>query len=174
MITTRIRVALPADAPAIAALNVRAWRWAYAGLVPEALLDGLSIERDEVRCRAYLANLPARMRTWVAERAGRVVGYVNAGPSRDADAALGTGEVYALYVDPAEVRTGVGRALFAHAMDALLAQGCRAVTLWVLVGNERACRFYDAAGGVRDGATQVAHYDGTPLDELRYRFALGD
>ena len=85
-----------------------------------------------------------------------------------------TGEVYALYVDPADVGTGAGRALFAHAVDGLLAQGCCTVTLWVLVGNERACRFYEAAGGVLDGATQVAHYDGTPLDELRYRFALGE
>ena len=172
--TTSIRAAIPADAQAIASLNVRAWRWAYAGLVPDALLEGLSVERNEARCREHLADSPAGMRTWVAERAGRVVGFVNAGPSRDADAATGTGEVYAIYVDPREVRTGVGRALFAHAVESLRQQGCRIVTLRVLVGNQRACRFYEAAGGPLDGATQVARYDGTPLDEMRYRFALGD
>lgn len=173
MVTTRIRAATLADAPAIASLNVRAWRWAYAGLVPDALLDGLSVEHSEAQCRAHLADPPAGMHTWVAERAGRVVGFVNAGPSRDDDAPPATGEVYAIYVDPLDVGTGVGQALLACAMASFRRQGCRAVTLWVLVGNQRACRFYEAAGGALDGATQVARYDGTPLDEMRYRFPLG-
>jgi ribosomal protein S18 acetylase RimI-like enzyme len=174
MVATSIRAAIPADAPAIASLNVRAWRWAYAGLVPDALLDGLSVERSEARCRRHLADPPAGMRTWVAERAGRVVGFVNVGPSRDDDAAPETGEVYAIYVDPPDVGTGAGQALLTYALERFRQQGCRTVTLWVLVGNQRACRFYEAAGGVLDGATQVARYDGTPLDEMRYRFTLGD
>jgi len=41
---------------------------------------------------------------------------------------------------------GVGRALFAHAVDELLSRGYGPLTLWVLEDNVRAQRFYEAAG----------------------------
>jgi L-amino acid N-acyltransferase YncA len=50
----------------------------------------------------------------VAEREGRVIGFVSVGPTTDEGAAADTGEVYAIYLHPDIVGTGVGRALFAR------------------------------------------------------------
>ena len=80
-----LREALPGDAAAMADLNVRAWRDAFAGLVPDGLRFG---QRVEPRVRYWEEHLPsaAPERTWVAERDGCVVGLCTLGPSRDPDA----------------------------------------------------------------------------------------
>jgi hypothetical protein len=44
--------------------------------------------------------------------------------------------------------------------------------LWVLEGNERAERFYRAAGWARDGGRKVEEFQGTDLVEVRYRKPL--
>ena len=105
----------------------------------------------------------------VADNAGTVVGFVSAGPTRDADGDAGIGEVYAIYVEPAVVGAGVGRRLFQEATDALRQDGCIEATLWVLEDNARARRFYAAAGWQPDGATKVEERPGFHLREVRYR-----
>jgi GNAT superfamily N-acetyltransferase len=99
---------------------------------------------------------------------------VNAGPSRDGDAAAGTGEVYAIYVDPSAVGTGIGQALLARAVSGMRERGYTAATLWVLDGNTRARRFYEAAGWRPDGAPQEGERGGAAQQEVRYRIALWD
>jgi len=96
-------------------LNVRAWRAAFVGLVPEALLAG---QRVEPRARYWEEHLPSvpPERTWVAERDGRVIGLTHLGPSRDPDAP-DAAELYGMYVEPEAVGTGAGRVLMAAAMD---------------------------------------------------------
>src|SRR5262249_59084004 len=42
----RIRAATPADACAIARVHVQAWQETYRGLVPDAMLDALSVKRN--------------------------------------------------------------------------------------------------------------------------------
>src|SRR5207244_7698798 len=111
-------------------------------------------------------------RTWLAERDGRVLGFAHTGPSRDEDAATDVGEVYAIYVDPVEEGTGLGRALFGHAVAELARQRYQAATLWVLAGNRRARRFYEAAGWRPDGATRVEPREDYDLHEVRYRGEL--
>jgi GNAT superfamily N-acetyltransferase len=170
-----VRCADVSDAAAIAALHVRAWQWAYAGLIPTAYLDSLSARLPD-RERVWQARLgqpaPAAS-TWVAEHAERIVGFASIGRSRDADATAETGEVGALYLEPAVVGTGVGRALFARAADELRRLGFRIATLWVLETNARARRFYEAAGWRSDGASKTENIGGVDVVELRYRSDLG-
>jgi len=161
-----------ADAPHIAAISVRGWQWAYRGQMPDAILDSLSVEQRTAGWHRVLDSRSALARTWLVERAGRVLGFAHTGPSRDADATADVGEVYAIYVEPAEVGAGLGRALFAHAMKELERQGYQAATLWVLAGNQRARRFYEAAGWRPDGSARVEPQDGFELHEVRYRGAL--
>jgi RimJ/RimL family protein N-acetyltransferase len=140
----------PDDAPGLARVAVAAWRAAYAGLMPEALLEAMGYERREARFREVLAPPLGLRGTWVAELADagepRAVGYASFGPCRDADATPGTGELYALYVLPALWGTGLGRELLARALGDLARRGLAPVTLWVLTGNARARRFYERAG----------------------------
>jgi L-amino acid N-acyltransferase YncA len=172
MAMPRIRRAMAADAPHIAAISVRGWQWAYRGLLPDAVLDDLSVEQRTDGWRRILATPSALARTWLVEQAGRVLGFASTGPSRDEDAAPDVGEVYAIYVEPAAAGTGLGRALFGHAAAELARLGYHTATLWVLAGNQRARRFYEAAGWRADGATRVEPREGYDLHEVRYRGAL--
>lgn len=76
-ISDSIRVARAADAPAIAAVHVGAWRETYAGLVPAHVLSGLSVDRrTEVWGR--IISKPEAFNSsavFVAEREGAVVGF---------------------------------------------------------------------------------------------------
>jgi GNAT superfamily N-acetyltransferase len=166
-----ISPAQPDDTRRIAELQVRAWGAAYRGLLPDAVLDEHSVEGRERMWRRWHEGQPRR-RTWVMERAGTLVGFAATGPSRDADADDATGEVYAIYIEPDLIGTGVGRRLFAHAVAALAAQGFTRATLWTLEGNARGRRFYEAAGWRPDGAAKSAHMKGVDVVEVRYAIAL--
>jgi L-amino acid N-acyltransferase YncA len=167
-----IRPAGPSDARTIAEIHVRAWRWAYQGLMPVELLEGLSVEQRERMWGRSLSPQGPPNRILVAEGEGRVVGFVATGPSQDPDATPDTGEVYAIYLEPAVVGTGVGRELFSRATDGLRAEGYRAATLWVLDTNERTRRFYQAAGWRPDGETRVEPWGAFDLSEVRYRIGF--
>ena len=107
----RIRPATTEDARPIAEVHVASWRHAYRGLLPDDYLDKFSVDEREALCLAWFADPGPSSGVLVAEDdAGRVVGFATFGPSRDDDAPTGTGEVPAIYVDPAELGTGIGRA----------------------------------------------------------------
>jgi ribosomal protein S18 acetylase RimI-like enzyme len=169
----RIREASLGDARAIAEIHVRAWQAAYRGQMPDEYLDGLSVEDRLAQHEWSLRNQRETWRLWVAEDEGAVVGFAVTGPSEDADADERTGEVYAIYLEPARVGSGVGRELFAGAVHDLGSRGFRAATLWVLQSNERARRFYELAGWKPDGTTASERIDCTMLPTVRYRTDLG-
>jgi GNAT superfamily N-acetyltransferase len=166
-----IRRATIEDAATVARIHVRGWQWAYRGLIPDAFLDALSIEQREPVWRQQLAP-DHPWHTWIAEVNGDARAFVTCGPTRDASLAAETGEVYALYQEENSAGTGVGRALLSHAMSDLRAQGFAAGILWVLEGNHRARRFYEAAGWTPDGARKEDHRADHVRQELRYRTEL--
>ena len=149
-----VRGAEPADARAIAQVHVASWRWAYRGLLPDDLLDGLSVEDREADRATWLAD--PELDAVVAERTGSVVGFASVAASRDADAPSGTGEVLTLYVTLDAAGTGVCRLLLEAAVTALRDRRFHRTTLWVLEANERARRFYERAGWTWDG-TRADH-----------------
>lgn len=168
-----MREASIGDAPAIADLHVRAWLAAYRGIVPDAILDGFSVEaRTEFWARAIdrVGTVPGdAIRIWVVLEAGVVRGFVATRPSRDADATPGTGEVNAIYLAPEAWGRGLGRPLLRHAAGDLRARGFDPVILWVIEANARGRRFYERAGWRPDGARQPIDFDGVFVDEIRYR-----
>lgn len=163
-----VRAATDEDAPAVARVHVDSWRAAYAGLIPQAVLDGLSVEQRESFWRAT-ADEPGDHRLWVAESAGRVVGFASTGPGRDDDLPAGAGELMAIYVAPAAWSKGFGAQLFRRAIADLRERDLDPVVLWVLAANDRGRRFYEAMGWQPDGAERQIDFDGTAVDELRYR-----
>ncbi len=158
-----------ADADAVAEIRVRGWRTAYAGLLPGGHLDALDAAEDAARRRERLAAGDARVADLVAESAeGDVVGWVCFGPCRDADQQADTAELYALYLRPERIGTGVGRSLCAAAVEGTRKRGYARMSLWVVRDNARARRFYERAGFAPDGAEDVYDADGTPVPEVRY------
>ncbi len=173
--TVTIRQAVLPDAQEIAEVHVRAWQWAYRGLIDDDYLDHLSDKLDQriASYQAQIPNLPPQNRWWVAEQDRHIVGFAMTGLSRDSNVPPSTAEVFAIYLAQQVAGKGVGRALFARAVDELRNQGYAQAVLWVLKSNTRARRFYEAAGWTPDGARKTEERPGdTQFDEVRYSIAL--
>jgi L-amino acid N-acyltransferase YncA len=152
-----IREADPGDAREIAEVHVRSWQAAYRGELPDDYLDGLSVDEREAQWTEWLTADEPRAAVLVAtDDDGLVVGFTGVGPSRDDDAAAGTGEVRSIYLLPRWFGKGVGRGLFTIANERLRDLGYTRATLWVLATNERSRRFYEKAGWTFDG-TEGTH-----------------
>ena len=54
-------------------------------------------------------------------------------------------------------------------LSTLEARGFPAIVLWVLTSNTAARGFYEHSGFARDGAARDLDFDGTPIEEIRYR-----
>jgi ribosomal protein S18 acetylase RimI-like enzyme len=169
-----IRRASPADAAAIARVEVDSWRAAYLGLVPASVLNGLSVTAISARWQRVLSAGPATgARAWLLLSGDAVLGFTSAGPTRDAeDAQRAVGEVYTLYLLPSAWGRGLGAALLETAQSYLARRGRETVTLWVLEGNTRGRRFYELSGFTRDGARRATRAGATRLPEVRYRRSL--
>jgi ribosomal protein S18 acetylase RimI-like enzyme len=137
--------------------------------MPDEYLNGLSVEERGEMWRNVLRHPPLpKDRRLVAEDHGRVVGFIVLGPA-GGDDERDTGEVFSLNVDPASWRHGIGRALLEAGVDTLLNFGFREAVLWVHPGNERARRFYEAAGWQDDHAERRQDVLGVEVSEVRYR-----
>jgi ribosomal protein S18 acetylase RimI-like enzyme len=168
-VAIRLREAHRGEELAVAEVHIRSWREAYRELMPAEFLDALD-PRDRAR-RYTFEGGAEEPTTLVAVDSDVVAGFVTFGDSRDADAA-GLGEVYALYVDPGRTEGGIGRLLMAEARRRLAERGFAEAILWVLDGNERAARFYEGEGWVRDGARREENVYDIASNVSRFRRAL--
>jgi ribosomal protein S18 acetylase RimI-like enzyme len=165
-----VRQATLDDARAIARVHVAAWRSAYRGQMPDAVLDAVD---EEQRASLWHRLLQAPDHAVVvAVRDQSVIGFCSVVASRDADAGSGTGEVPAIYVAPESWRSGAGRALMSTSIAAAQQRGYRALTLWVLDSNARAQAFYERLGLAPDGASKLESRGDHSLHEVRYRLEL--
>jgi ribosomal protein S18 acetylase RimI-like enzyme len=164
-----VRPATSADADAIGHVQVETWTAAYEGLMPDEAIARFDVAERQRMWREGLAREPQPgSATFVAEVDGDVVGFVSVGVCRDEE---GTGELYAIYLLPSCWDRGVGRALIQRAEQSLRSSGFAEAILWVMEGNERAERFYRAAGWAPDGR-KLDTFQGAEVPELRYRKAL--
>jgi ribosomal protein S18 acetylase RimI-like enzyme len=167
-----LRSAGPEDAERIAAVHVRSWRAAYRGFVPDDFLARLSVADRAAAWREQLVDEASGQRTIVAQSGDALVGFAAVGPTRDPFASPGTGEVYAVYVDPDEWRRGIGSSLLTQAVEDLRSRGYTSATLWVLAANDIGRRFYERNGWQMEGARQTYPIGEVELEEIRYRIEL--
>jgi ribosomal protein S18 acetylase RimI-like enzyme len=166
-----IRVASPDDCKAVATVHVASWQAAYAGILDPAFLGGLSIERREQAWRNVLSAEESELLLGCA--GSSVIGFASFGPSRDADAPPGRGELWALYVRPESWSSGAGRELWHAVRGRLQSRGFPSVSLWVLERNARAIRFYSLAGfSVEPGSEREFELGGTKVREVRMVHAI--
>jgi ribosomal protein S18 acetylase RimI-like enzyme len=104
-----LRTAQFADAEGIAAVHVDAWRETYRCIVPYEILNQLSYDR---RTQNWKRSIGERHQClFVAEDAGRIAGFVSAGPGREAPSGFDS-EIYAIYLLSAHQGRGTGASLF--------------------------------------------------------------
>ena len=175
MASPSFRRAAPADVDRIAEIHVAAWRATYRGLIDDAALEDRTVAKrigqwkDVVEGRAFPDHTVD-----VVEMDGTIEGFSRVGPSDDPDADLEpTVHVYSLYVDPDARGKGLGGALLDHVLDDAASSGYTLATLYVLIGNDSARRFYERRGWEPepDVVTDCLG-DGTPAPQLRYRKRL--
>lgn len=156
----KIREALPADAAAIARVQVETWHTTFRDTLPRDFLAGTTLESQTPRWEEEL-NDPARASfLFVAEtRDGEVVGFASCGPERKGCAEF-DGELYAVYILEAFQRAGLGRALTLAVVARLAAAGFRSMLIWALEVNDAGRRFYEKLGGilVRTGSVTRDHH----------------
>jgi GNAT superfamily N-acetyltransferase len=162
-----VRVATAADADAIAGVHVASWQAAYAGLLPAQPLAAVSVERRASLWRDVLSDATGWPAVHVAVIDDAVAGFVAVDRGREEGADPTLGELVGLYVEPVSWRRGIGRVLHDAALDRLSTAGFTNVMLWVLVGNERARRFYLSRGWSDDDAHKSETWGGVQLDQRR-------
>ena len=140
----RIGPATLEDCELVAELHVAAWRVAYEDLLPSAFLASLSVQSRAVEWRQVLQE--RRSELMLARSDDGVIGFVSFGSCRDDDAPPGRGEIWSIYLHPQHWSTGVGRALWLAADERLAQLEYSSTSMWVIIGNERAMRFYLQAG----------------------------
>ena len=161
-----IRKATLADVDGIACVHVQAWRESYRDLMPQAVLDGLSVERRAAQWRGTLGDPNSPASVYVAVQDGAVCGFGSGGKVRWTGLAT-EAEISALYLLDAIKRRGVGRRLFRALIRRLGAQGFKSVGLWVLTEHAPARSFYEAMGG-RPGERRIERRSELVLDEIAY------
>ncbi len=138
-----IRSATENDAHSIANINVLGWKTAYRGLVPDDLLDNLSV--TEKRIQKVADHILETKIFLIAENETGVVGYLSGGKPRNSRLPFPY-EIYTFYVHPDFQRQGVGTALMNAFKKKINGQS---FCVYVLDGNLKGMNFYQKMLGVR-------------------------
>ena len=150
--TVEIRKASIGDAPVLSALALEAKaQWGYTTQLIEAWRDSLQVSASDVAARPV----------FVAAVEDRIVGFSSLMPLAAA------WELDNLFVAPAMMNRGTGRALLEHALDFAFARGAPEVTV---DADPNAERFYLACGARRLGEV-AAPIPGRP-DRVRPQLAF--
>lgn len=149
-----IRNAKPDEAAALSDLAMRSKAyWGYSVEFMEACREELSVSPGNIE--------KSKFHYVVAERQGEIVGYYAL--ERLSATAF---ELEALFVEPAHIGSGVGRALITHAKRHAAGAGGRTL---IIQGDPNAARFYRAAGGVLTGERESASIPGRFLPTFEIR-----
>jgi ribosomal protein S18 acetylase RimI-like enzyme len=161
------------DAEALAGVTGRAYAATYPGIVTESVLhewiDEAPTMWGDAMSRLVDPDDPAR--AWVADRDGQVIGYATTSPGKDwwLPPIEGSGELTNLYLDPDVIGTGVGGALYRHAVDDLRARGFNPFVVWAFRDNARAIGFYERMGLAIDVPEHDWLLGGIPCPIVRFR-----
>ncbi len=174
-----VRVGWADDAPAIAAVQVRAWRQEYAGLLPQEIIDALDPDDFAEAWQASLTKSPdARNRVLVALERNTVRGFAVTGPGQDPDCdPVADGEIVELTVDPDQTRQGHGSRLVQACAETLKADRFSRAVTWLASTDDVRRGFLTSAGWAADGAHRELdlHGDGSvTVKQVRLHTDLAD
>ncbi len=164
-----IRRAKYGDAAGIARVHVESWKSTYRGIVPDAALASLDVDKRARNWEEHL--LSGAHSIYVAQDESEIIGFAAGGAIRetfgDYDA-----ELYALYSLFTRQRQGIGRRLVQALAQDLRARGFQSMLLWVLEQNP-AVGFYERLGGIQV-AQAFVEMGGVPLPELAFGWRILD
>ena len=166
-----VRKAHVSDAEGIAKVHVYTWQNAYLGLIPDSILQGLSVELRTSNWIRNIENPSPKSHTFIAEMNGEIVGFVGLGANREKDLE-NEGEIYAIYVNPQFQGRGAGAVLMQTGLETLRSEGFAEAVLWVLARNLPARAWYESNGWRSEGKTKFDQRGDLVLEEIEYRIEL--
>jgi L-amino acid N-acyltransferase YncA len=156
---TMIRGAAESDLDAIVAI----YNAAIPGRLATADTEPVSVES---RRGWFHDHDPSRLPVWVAEREGRVVGWLSLGKFYGRPAYAATAEL-SVYVNPSAQREGIATALVGAAIARAGTLGLTTLLGFVFAHNERSVSLFRKFGFERWGhLPRVAVLDGVERDLL--------
>ncbi len=171
-----VRLALPAEATQISALQRRAWSQTLPEDVAATLLGAITLDEMTRSWELAIVRPPlAELRVLVALRDNRVMAFAAIGPSDDPDAHPGTDALVAEFVvDPPAQHQGHGSRLLNAVADTLRKDGFTRATWWVRTTDDALRGFVTSSGWEADGAhREVETLDGVArLRQVRLHTAL--
>jgi GNAT superfamily N-acetyltransferase len=165
-----VRLALAAEAPAIARIQRRGWQQRLAPEAAAVLGDVALDAMVEAWHRAIIRPPAARFRVLVAVSSGDgVVGFAATVPSADADAAADDGEIEEFVIDPPAQRRGHGSRLLHACVDTLSADGFGRARWWLGATDDVLRAFATDAGWAADGASREIGVDDDEQPQVRLK-----
>jgi GNAT superfamily N-acetyltransferase len=140
------RPATPQDCPDIARIQVDSYLTAYAPILPAAYLEHFTYMEQEQDWRDWFASNTEDVLFVAVDEQGELLGYA-LGKRNPGEVPPYEAELVALHIRQAFQRQDVGRKLVSAVSQALMAQGCCSLFVWVLDRNP-ARAFYEKLGGV--------------------------
>ncbi|SDB93146.1 GNAT family N-acetyltransferase [Acinetobacter boissieri] len=163
-----IRIAGIKDAVHIAEIHVKSWRAAYTNIMPQNILDSLSVPEKTAMWTKIIEENNKKLMVYDEALKG-IVGWVVYGPSRNIHDEETVAEIEAFYIDPSHFRCGYGKNLYKKVITELKDAGYTKVYLWALSANLNATAFYKKMGMIQN--TQEIKYfkiGGESLEEVMY------
>lgn len=164
------------DAAEIGRIHVEATHSAYSGIYTDEYLAALSA--DERACRwtqegkGHLAGNDPTVAVFVAFCDSKMVGFADIG-SADESVSSKCAELYAIYLDPAHIGKGIGKALFRTCVEYAKDHGFKAMTAQVLSRNSLARAFYERMQGEPVPSTEkLMAIGGTEEKVIAYRWSV--
>jgi len=163
----RVRTARPEDAADLARIYIESWQDTYAGVISHGLLSAMSLKAHTARWQATIKSADRHAGAVLVAEDSHFgpIGLCSLGAARDGGAGF-EGEIYTLYVDPAFLGRGTGRALMAGAFESFKDRKLRSCLIWAHARNN-ACFFYETMGG-RRVATRTTRLMGELTPEIGF------
>jgi ribosomal protein S18 acetylase RimI-like enzyme len=165
-----VRTATQDDVPRICEICSTAYAVTYRDLLPADYIERTirDFYQPERVGREVQPDPPGWYGYQVVEEAGRVLGAAGGGIT-----APGVGELFVIYLDPAERGRGLGTLLLDRVVEQVRSGGAREMWVSVTPGNEKGIPFYQARGF--EFVEKVKAYSSLPSEDiwsLRMRKAL--
>ena len=168
------RLAWPADAATIAAIQHAHWVRTYGDTVDRAELDALD-ETEMTERWSHLIRAPrdARMRTLVALERATLRGFALVHPCHDPDAdQIRDAEIGEFVIAAEHQRVGHGSRLLHACVDTVRADGFERAVWWVSPTDDTLRAWLQSSGWDADGAHREFAGASGPLRQIRLHTTL--
>ncbi|MEK6706627.1 MAG: GNAT family N-acetyltransferase [Bdellovibrionota bacterium] len=158
----RIRPSIPDDNTGIRKVQVETWKNTYRGMIPDYVLDQMTVENPPRRTKSPNTALTESRRSFVAiDAQNEIIGFAVGGVPRSSEGNYES-ELWAIYVLKEHQGKRIGKSLF-KALTQELARSYKNMILWVLEANHSSHQFYESVGGKRLSLRKPFNWEDVPV-----------